>query len=138
MKAGREELLATEDVGEKLADSLLDYFAQPRHRKVIEELKEAGLQFSENEQEKEPVSSALAGKTVMITGNFSVSREEMKKYIESHAGKVGSSVSGNTAYLVAGEKSGSSKLQKAQKLGIPVVSEDEFYKIVETEQHKSK
>ena len=74
----------------------------------------------------------------MITGNFSVSREEMKKYIESHAGKVGSSVSGNTAYLVAGEKSGSSKLQKAQKLGIPVVSEDEFYKIVETEQHKSK
>lgn len=138
MKAGREELLATEDVGEKLADSLLDYFAQPRHRKVIEELKEAGLQFSENEQEKDLLSSALAGKTVMITGNFSVSREEMKKYIESHAGKVGSSVSGNTAYLVAGEKSGSSKLQKAQKLGIPVVSEDEFYKIVETEQRKSK
>ncbi|MEG0517454.1 MAG: NAD-dependent DNA ligase LigA [Bacteroidales bacterium] len=128
--ATREELLATEEVGEKLADSLLGYFSNERHMKVIEELKEAGLQFAVNEQEKVIASEALEGKVIMITGNFSISREDMKKLIESHSGKVGSSVTGNTDMLIAGEKSGSSKLQKAEKLGIQVLSEDDLMRII--------
>jgi len=69
----------------------------------------------------------------MITGNYSVPRETMKQYIEAHGGKVGSSVTGNTSYLVAGEKAGDAKLKKAEKLGIPVISEEDFYKIAASE-----
>jgi DNA ligase (NAD+) len=129
INASREELLAIEEVGEKLADSLLGYFADPAHLKMIEELKEAGLQMSENEEAKVSLSEKLSGKTFVVSGVFSISREELKKYIESHGGKIGSSISGNTDYLVAGEKSGDSKMQKAQKLGVNIISEDELYKL---------
>lgn len=125
-KATREELLATEEVGDKLADSLLVYFADSRHLQMIEELKAAGLQFAVHDLEGKISSEKLKGKTVMITGNFSISREDMKQLIESHSGKVGSSISGNTDWLVAGEKSGASKLQKAEKLGVPVLTEEQF------------
>lgn len=128
--ATREQLLAAEEVGEKLADSLLGYFSDERHVKMIEELKGAGLQFAVNEQEKVIASNTLEGKVIMITGNFSISREDMKKLIESHSGKVGSSVTGNTDILVAGEKSGSSKLQKAEKLGIKIIGEEDLMKII--------
>ena len=131
INASREELLAIEEVGEKLADSLLGYFADPAHLKMIEELKEAGLQMRENEEAKVSLSEKLSGKTLVVSGVFSISREELKKYIESHGGKIGSSISGNTDYLVAGEKSGDSKMQKAQKLGVQVISEQELYKITE-------
>lgn len=129
--ASREELLAAEEVGEKLADSLISYFAEPKHLKVIQELKEAGLQFALTGSETPVVSNILEGKTVMITGNFSISREEMKKLIEAHSGKVGGSVSAKTDWLVAGDKSGTAKLQKAAKLGINVITEDEFMKMIE-------
>ena len=98
---------------------------------MIEELKEAGLQMRENEEAKVSLSEKLSGKTFVVSGVFSISREELKKYIESHGGKIGSSISGNTDYLVAGEKSGDSKMQKAQKLGVQVISEQELYKITE-------
>lgn len=131
IKATREELLTTDEVGEKLADSLLNYFAEERHIKVIEELKAAGLNLTEQEGKKNILTTVLEGKTVVISGIFSISREDMKKYIESHSGKVGSSISGNTSYLVAGNKSGDAKLQKATKLGIQVISEEELYHMVE-------
>lgn len=131
INASREELLAIEEVGEKLADSLLNYFADPAHLKMIGELKEAGLQMSENQEAKVSLSEKLLGKTLVVSGVFSISREELKKFIESHGGKIGSSISGNTDYLVAGEKSGDSKMQKAQKLGVQVISELELYKIIE-------
>ena len=67
---------------------------------------------------------------IFISGNFTISREEMKALIERNGGKVGSSISGNTTYMIAGEKSGPSKMQKAQKLGIEVISEEDFYKII--------
>ena len=87
--------------------------------------------FNENADAKHLLSDKLAGKTLVVTGIFTTSREELKKYIESHGGKIGSAISGNTDYIVAGEKSGGSKMQKAQKLGIKVISEDELYNITE-------
>lgn len=129
-KAAREELLATEEVGDKLADSLLNYFSDPLHLKVIEELKGFGLQMEIDESKKSIDSDVLNGKTIVISGNFTISREEMKALIERNGGKVGSSISGNTTYMIAGEKSGPSKMQKAQKLGIEVISEEEFYMII--------
>ena len=125
--ASREELLEVEDVGETLADSITGWFAEPRHILTVEELKKAGLKFSL--EEKAPVSDTLKGMTIMITGNYSIPRETMKYYIEAHSGKVGSSVTASTTYLLAGSKAGASKLEKAQKLGIPIITEEEFYKI---------
>ncbi len=129
-KATREELLATEEVGDKLADSLLSYFRDIMHLKVIEELKEFGLQMELDESKRSIDSDILSGKTIVISGNFTISREEMKSLIERNGGKVGSSISGNTTYMIAGEKSGPSKMQKAQKLGVEVISEEEFYRIL--------
>lgn len=127
--ATREELLNTAEVGEKLADSIISYFAKESNLEVIEKLKNAGLRFSQDSEAVPMLSDALAGKTLMITGVYSISREEMKRYIESHGGKVGSSVTAKTDYLVAGEKSGDSKLKKAEKLGVKVISEDELYEL---------
>lgn len=129
--ASKEELLAVEDVGETLADSIIDWFSQARHLETVEQLRKFGLQFSL--EEKAPVSDTLKGMTIMITGNYSVPRETMKYYIEAHSGKVGSSVTSSTTYLLAGSKAGSSKLEKARKLGIPIITEEEFYKIAAPE-----
>lgn len=132
--ASKEALVEVEDVGETLADSILNWFSEPRHAKTVEELKKAGLQFSA--EEKAPVSDTLKGMTIMITGNYSIPRETMKYYIEAHSGKVGSSVTASTTYLVAGVKAGSSKLEKARKLGIPVISEEEFYRIAAPDENR--
>ena len=128
--ATREELLEIEEVGEKLADSLLEYFSNPEHLKVIEELKIAGLQMAMDKKSEIKLSEKLIGKTFVVSGTFSVSREDLKRLIEQHGGKIGSSISGNTDYLVAGEKSGESKLQKASKLGTAVISEEELYALM--------
>ena len=124
--AKKEELLAIEEVGEKLADSLISYFNNPQHMQMIHELKEFGLQMEKDETGKTIESEILKGMTIVISGNFSISRDDMKALIEAHSGKVGSSISGNTTYMVAGEKCGPSKLSKAEKLGVKVIGEDEF------------
>ena len=129
--ATREQLLATEDVGEKLADSLLEYFADEEHLGIIRKLREAGLQMEIDSNGKTIESQILEGKTIVISGNFTISRDDMKALIERHSGKVGSSISGSTAYMVAGEKCGPSKLAKAEKLGIQIISEEEFYKLID-------
>ena len=128
--ATREQLLATEEVGDKLADSLITWFANPQHISTIVRLKEAGLQMEVDISDKVIESEILKGKTIVISGNFSISRDDMKALIERHSGKVGSSISGNTTYMVAGEKCGPSKLEKATKLGVEIISEEEFLKIV--------
>ena len=128
--ATREQLLATAEVGEKLADSLLAYFSQQEHMDVIDALEKAGLQMKVDESSKVVESDALAGMTIVISGNFTISRDDMKALIERHSGKAGSSISGNTAYMVAGEKCGPSKLEKANKLGVKIITEEEFYKLI--------
>ena len=124
--ATREELLAIEEVGEKLADSIIGYFSKSEHLRVIGELKEYGLQMELDNTGKSIESEILKGMTIVISGNFTISRDDMKALIEAHSGKVGSSISGNTTYMVAGEKCGPSKLSKAEKLGVKVIGEEEF------------
>ena len=124
--ASREDLLQVEDIGETVADSILAYFASDAGRDTVARLREAGLQMAEDASARQQLSDTLAGKTIVISGNFSISREAMKALIEAHGGKNAGSVSGKTAYLLAGEKAGPEKLKKAEKLGIPVISEAEF------------
>ena len=130
--ASREDLLQVEDIGETVADSILAYFASDAGRDTVRRLREAGLQMAEDADARQQLSDTLAGKTLVISGNFSISREAMKALIEAHGGKNAGSVSGKTAWLLAGEKAGPEKLKKAEKLGIPVISEDEFRKLIET------
>lgn len=128
-KASREELLQVDDIGEVIADSILDFFADDLNIDTIERLKAAGLRF---EMDEGPVqeSDLLTGKTMVISGNFSISRDEMKALIASHGGKNSGSISGKTAYLVAGEKAGPEKLKKAESLGIKVIGEKEFMELI--------
>ena len=125
MKAGRDELLSMEDVGEVIADSILAFFEDGTNCDTIDRLKAAGLIF-EAEKEAEAVSDVLKGMTIVISGNFSISRDQMKALIASHGGKNSGSISGKTAFLLAGEKAGPEKLKKAENLGIRIISEDEF------------
>jgi DNA ligase (NAD+) len=123
--ATREELLAVEDIGEVIADSVLAFFADGVNSDTIERLKTAGLQF-QMEKEAEQLSDTLKGKTIVISGNFSISRDEMKALIAAHGGKNSGSVSGKTAFLLAGEKAGPEKLKKAESLGVRIITEKEF------------
>ena len=129
MSASREELMAIEDIGGIVADSILDYFSKEVHSHTIAVLKEKGLKFAEDGNAVQKLSDSLDGKQIMITGVYSVSRDEMKAYIEAHGGKVASSVSAKTDWLLAGDKPGDSKVKKAQKLNIPIISEEELYKL---------
>ena len=123
--ASREELLQVDDIGDVIADSMTAYFSDSTNLETIERLKAAGLQFQMKE-EQEKLSDILAGKTIVISGNFSVSRDEMKALIAAHGGKNSSSISGRTSYLLAGEKSGPEKMKKADELGVAVLNEKDF------------
>lgn len=127
--ASREDLLQVEDVGEVIADSVVAYFRDQRHLEMIARLKQAGLRF-EMEAGAGPVSDALKGKTVVISGNFSVSREQIKQIIALHGGKNSGSLSGRTSFLLAGEKPGPEKMKKAEASGVPVISEKEFMEMI--------
>lgn len=130
--ASREELLSIDEVGEIMADTLISYFSLPRHRKTIADLKSFGLHFEEDASANTSLSDTLVGSTIVISGNFSISREEMKSLIVSHGGKNTGSVSGSTTYLLAGEKAGPQKMRQAEKLGIKIISEEEFYTMINT------
>ena len=129
MAASREQLIEAEEVGDKIADSIIDYFADDQNRRIIERLRAAGLQFEA--QRQTPASEALRGLSIVISGSFrDHSRDELKAMIEAHGGKNLAAVSANTSYLLAGDKIGPAKLQKAQKLGIRIISEDDFYSMI--------
>ena len=132
MQATREELLNVDDVGEVIADSIIDFFADESNREIIERLKTAGLKF-EMDSAPEKLSTELEGMTIVISGNFSRSRDDMKALITAHGGKNSGSVSGKTTYLLAGEKAGPEKLKKAESLGVKVITEEEFNTMIAIE-----
>lgn len=128
-----EELRETEDIGEIIAESIVQYFQDEDNLAFISKLREAGVQFETNETQNVTHSSALEGKTIVISGVFQKhSREEMKDLIEQNGGKNVSGVSKSTSYLLAGEGIGPSKLEKAQTFGVQIISEDEFYAMIQT------
>ena len=127
--ATREELLAVPDVGEVIADSVLSYFQSEANLLEIARLQNAGLQFSTAPQAQK-LSDLLDGKTIVISGNFSITREDMKALIEAHGGKNGSSVSAKTTYLLAGSKPGPEKVRKAGEQGVEIIDEARLYEII--------
>ena len=126
--ADREQLIAVEDVGEQIADNIIAYFADERNREIIRRLQDAGLQMQGEAQEV--VSQALAGQSIVISGTFTQhSRDEYKAMIEAHGGKNVGSVSKKTSFILAGENMGPEKLKKAEALGIPLMTEEEFLEL---------
>lgn len=125
-----EELVLVDEVGEKIAESVIKYLSDPINQAIIQRLKEKGLRF---EMEKGPgvVSSRLEGKVIVASGKLeNFSREEIKTVIQQHGGKAASAVSGKTDFLLAGENIGPNKLSKANELNIPVISEEEFVRMI--------
>ncbi len=129
MKATYEELVAIPEIGDKIARSIIEYFRDPKNLEIIERLKKAGVRM---EAQEENVPQVLQGLTFVVTGNFGTpeKRKEIEELIEKYGGKRASSVSSKTNYIIAGEKPGASKMQKAKQLGIPVISAEEFYKMI--------
>jgi DNA ligase (NAD+) len=134
--ASEEELIAVDEIGKKIAGSIIAFFSSEANRKMIEELKSFGLQLSGNPEETEQptVSGILNEKSVVISGKFAkYSRDQLKEMIKAHGGKNTGSVTGNTDYLVAGENMGPSKLEKAEKQGVEILSENEFLELIGVE-----
>lgn len=131
MVAGRDALEAVPEIGERIAESVVDFFNQEKNQILIQQLKEAGLQFEIEELEVIQESANLADKTFVISGVFSqFSRDELKEKIKLNGGKVVSSISAKLDYLVAGENMGPAKLEKATQLGIHIISEQEFINMI--------
>lgn len=129
--ATKEQLMAVDEIGEKIAQSVLTYFALPANRELISRLKEAGLQMERQEDEEGEQTDKLAGLSIVISGVFSHhSREEYKDMIEKHGGKNVGSISSKTSFILAGENMGPAKLEKAQKLGIKIINEDDFLQML--------
>lgn len=128
--ASLEELIEVDEIGGKIAESLVEYFSVDENKNLIQRLQEAGLTFEIGEQ-AEAAGNSLEGKTLVVSGVFTRSRDEMKALIEQYGGKVGSSISSKTDYLVRGDKMGPSKLQKAEKLEIPMISEEQFIALLD-------
>ncbi len=127
MDASFEELIAVDEIGDKIAQSILDYFAELQNMMFIEKLRKYGLQLEYQETESQVLSDKLAGKSFVVSGVFAnYSRDEIKVLIEKHGGKNVGSISKKTDYVLAGENMGPSKLAKAESLGIPVISEGDF------------
>ncbi|OCB78621.1 NAD-dependent DNA ligase LigA [Flavobacterium crassostreae] len=125
------ELVLVDEIGEKIAQSILDFFANSENSKNIERLKEQGIQFEVIEKHNPNATTKLANKTFVISGVFTkFSREELKKIIEDNAGKLASSISSKTHYVIAGDNMGPAKLEKANQLNIPVLTEDAFVNLL--------
>ena len=129
MGASREELMESDEVGDKIADAIIDYFADPVNLNIIEFLKASGLQFEAEATRRD--SNILEGKNIVVSGKFTLhSRDELKALIEKNGGKNQSGVNANTDFIIAGENMGPAKLQKAEKLGIQILSESDFVEII--------
>ncbi len=131
MMATEEGLVAVDEIGERIAQSVVQFFGDGTNQEIITRLKSYGLQFSLSEAQLKNQSDTLKGKTFVVSGVFeTLGRTELKKLIEDNGGKVASSISSKTSYLVAGDKMGPSKRTKAENLGVPIISENEFLAMV--------
>lgn len=122
-----EKLVEIEDIGPRIAESIINYFKNEKNREIVQRLREAGVQMAMPDGHDLTLSETFAGKTIVISGTFTHhSRDEYKAIIESHGGKNGSSVSKKTDFILAGDNMGPAKLEKAAKLGVPVIDEESF------------
>jgi len=129
--ASFEELIAADEIGDKIAESLVDYFMEEKNVALLDRLKAYGLQMEMEEQEDTSISNKLEGQTFVVSGVFETfSRNELKQAIEDHGGKNVGSISAKTNYLVAGDKMGPAKKEKAEKLGVNIISEEAFAKLI--------
>ncbi|MDC6363099.1 MULTISPECIES: NAD-dependent DNA ligase LigA [Flavobacteriaceae] len=127
MVATQEELIAVDEIGERIAESVIRFFADSSNVELVDRLKSYGLQFSLSEEQLENQTDKLKGQTFVVSGVFeSISRDDLKKLIEDNGGKVASSISSKTSFVVAGDNMGPSKKTKAESLGVPIISEQEF------------
>ena len=130
--ATEEELVAVPEIGERIAQSVRAYFQDPSALTLVERLQKAGLQFTLQRTQAEPASNALEGKKFVVSGVFEhFERDGLKEAIASHGGKVVSSISKNTDYVVAGDNMGPSKRTKAESLGVPIITEQDFLKMID-------
>lgn len=126
-----DDLLQVDEIGDRIAQSVISYFANPKNQEIIARLQAAGLRFEQQEGEKHTLSNKLNGTNIVISGNFTQwSREELKTIIEQHGGKNLSAISSNVTYLLAGDKIGPAKLKKAETLGVKIISENDFVKLI--------
>jgi DNA ligase (NAD+) len=126
-KASFMDLVLVDEIGERIAQSVLDFFENPINKEIVEQLKVQGVQFEIIEKINPNATDKLTGKTFVVSGVFEkFSRDDLKKAIEDNGGKVGSSISAKTDYVVAGDNMGPAKLEKANSLKIPIISEDDF------------
>jgi DNA ligase (NAD+) len=133
-KASMMELILVDEIGEKIAQSVVQFFENPINQEIIGRLKSVGLQFEINKKNSTLVSSKLEGKTFVVSGVFQTfSRDDLKKAIEDNGGKVGSSISSKTDFVVAGDNMGPAKLDKANQLKIPIITEFDFSKMIQNE-----
>jgi DNA ligase (NAD+) len=132
MNASYDELISVDEIGERIAESIIEYFKEPRHKEQIEALRMHGLQFESVQNTIELSSNKLEGKSFIISGVFEkFSRDELKDLIEVNGGKILSSISAKLNYLVAGDNMGPSKLEKAVKLQIPIISDQELVEMLQ-------
>ncbi len=125
------DLVLVDEIGEKIAQSVIEFFENPENLRIIERLKQFGVQFEMIEKYNPNATDKLVGKTLVVSGVFSkFSRDELKKSIEDNGGKVGSSISAKTDYVIAGENMGPAKLEKANQLKIPILSEDDYIAMI--------
>ncbi|MPM11243.1 DNA ligase [bioreactor metagenome] len=131
INASKEELINIDEIGEKIAQSILNFFSIETNRTLIQRLKDAGLTLQRSEEERADYTDKLSGLSIVISGVFThYSRDEYKAMIEKNGGKNVSSISAKTSFILAGENMGPSKLDKANKLGIKIINEEEFLKLI--------
>jgi DNA ligase (NAD+) len=130
-KASLMDLILVDEIGDKIAQSVIEFFENPENIRIIERLKQFGVQFEVVEKHNPNATDKLLGKTLVVSGVFSkFSRDDLKKAIEDNGGKVGSSISAKTDYVIAGENMGPAKLEKANQLKISIISEDDFIEMI--------
>jgi DNA ligase (NAD+) len=124
-------LILVDEIGDRIAQSVIDFFENKENEIIVERLKKHGVQFEIVEKVNPNATNKLSGKSFVVSGIFEkFSRDDLKKAIEDNGGKVGSSISAKTDYVVAGDNMGPAKLEKANKLNIPIISEDDFMKLI--------